>query len=521
MALYFTSPAEELEIVQRAAARSGCQVRALELRDTAAGRRPVGEVTCADGWGAARMLLASAIEDARTAGARDLALRLRREAPDDESFARRLHAYVKERVRFVREAGEVFQGSAYTLEMGAGDCDDHARAVYAIAIAGGLPARMAFLHRGKGPTHAVAQLGRRFEWAETTVDARFGEHPLRAAERLGLLRSRGDLSNGVVTMTEKDLPAPPHGFLLANPQERVASDVVAFQKLGYLPTCAVVTDPLDPRFRDACARFQRANPPLVVDGLIGPRTRGQIARELPQDEFGMGYLAALMPAAAAWSHTSDLPDAFFQKMKVYAEELGFDSGWMLDIAWAESGLNPAAKYRHPPDIATGLIGFVGIAWTGAVPDDSLASHDQFATIDAVTQLGFARRFWAPMKNKAQSAANLYQFNFIPLSVGRGTSPETVIAAKGGTGYNGQEGRFYTINRLLDVDGSGAITVADLAAHLERQKRMKNGELYPRYAEAAERLKRADPNAFRAPSVVPLIVFGVGVALALGAAIHYA
>lgn len=49
------------------------------------------------------------------------------------------------------------------------------------------------------PTHAVAQLcvDGRCQWAETTVDAFFGEHPLAAASRLGLLDEREDLAKGV------------------------------------------------------------------------------------------------------------------------------------------------------------------------------------------------------------------------------------------------------------------------------------------------------------------------------------
>lgn len=203
--------------MRRAATRAGCVVRSLTTGVTSAGERAIGRVDCPDGWAAARMLLASAQEDARTSGARELALALRRIAPSDEAFARAVQAYVKSRVRFEREIGEVFQNAEYTLATGVGDCDDHARVVYALAMAGGLPAVMAYLYHAPPadtqPTHAAAQLcpDRECRWAETTIDARFGEHPLEAAERLRLVNARQDLAREVRTMNERDLEAPTMG----------------------------------------------------------------------------------------------------------------------------------------------------------------------------------------------------------------------------------------------------------------------------------------------------------------------
>ncbi len=338
--IFYATPQEEANALRRSAARAGCRVDAVAIGKTSAGARALGRVSCPDGWAAARMLVALGAEDSRTPGARDLALRLRRSAPSDAEFARALHAFVKDRVRFVREAGEVFQGSAYTLAMGAGDCDDHARVMYAIARAGGLPAVMAFLHRGQGPTHAVAQMcpGASCEWAETTVDADYGEHPLAAADRLGLLKSRGDLAQKVRIMSEKDLPAVPGGYVKANPAERVTSDVRALQRLGFLGPweCADTIAADHPDFRGAVASFQRraggAAAGLVVDGMIGPRTRAAIARALPaSDEWAMGYIAAAAPANAriAWA---------WPIMREAARSFGIESSDAVAILLAVSKL---------------------------------------------------------------------------------------------------------------------------------------------------------------------------------------
>lgn len=344
------SAREEARTIRRSAARAGCTVRALDIRMTNEGPRAMGRVDCPDGWAAARMLLAAAEEDARTPGARDIALQLRRFAPDDESFARAVHAFVKQRVRFVREAGEVFQGSNYTLSSGAGDCDDHARLFYAIAVAGGLPAVMAFLHHDRPnaqPTHAVAQAcpSGRCAWAETTVDAAYGEHPLAAAERLGLLKARGDLAREVRIMKESDLPPVPAGFDDVN-GEKLAADVEALERLGFVPPCTLCTAASDPRFRTAVLRFQQQAGGLALDGLIGPQTRGRIARELgarfPGDAFAMGYIGAVSPQTARIAYGREVFEQAFTAMNVQASPEGKEA--LLAIAWGETRFSDPSSW---------------------------------------------------------------------------------------------------------------------------------------------------------------------------------
>src|SRR5271154_133566 len=105
-----------MRVVRRAAARVGCTIKSLSVRQTSTGPRAVGQITCTDGWAAARMLLAEGVEYAKLPGVRDAALQLRQGAIDDLAFARAVHQYVKDNVAFAREKGEIFQGPAYTLE---------------------------------------------------------------------------------------------------------------------------------------------------------------------------------------------------------------------------------------------------------------------------------------------------------------------------------------------------------------------------------------------------------------------
>lgn len=115
--------------------------------------------------------------------------------------ARAAHAWVRDNVRFVPEAIETFKSPGRTLREG-GDCDDSARVLVSMARAAGLKARYRPITQCKAgvceKTHVAAQIhdGRGWHWAETTIDAEFGEHPLVAYRRLrraGRIGKRGDI----------------------------------------------------------------------------------------------------------------------------------------------------------------------------------------------------------------------------------------------------------------------------------------------------------------------------------------
>jgi hypothetical protein len=116
---------------------------------------------------------------------RQIAIAIIRPLPDTEParVAQALHAAVLRRVRYVGEGIETFQPAAETWSLGLGDCDDSARLVVALARSLGMSAEIRALANKRGvPVHATAAiLG---EWAECSLPARFGEHPLRAFRRL-------------------------------------------------------------------------------------------------------------------------------------------------------------------------------------------------------------------------------------------------------------------------------------------------------------------------------------------------
>jgi hypothetical protein len=155
-----------------------------------------------DPWAAARLLQVLSDEDAGDPIVRAWALDISRAALEasgwnaggptmtpelrtivGEAIAENVQAHI----RFIHEPEETFQAATTTMAAGAGDCDDHARLVYALARAAGLPAKLVFFEEDNEPIHVVAQIGDGIgmRWAETTLGADFGEHPYAALARLG------------------------------------------------------------------------------------------------------------------------------------------------------------------------------------------------------------------------------------------------------------------------------------------------------------------------------------------------
>jgi transglutaminase-like putative cysteine protease len=181
--------------VRTLAELSGCRVLAANrLHDGGLAYR----VTCSDHRAKVGLLANLAEYDARTPDVRRFAEQIVAGARDTAQQARALHAFVRDRVVFTREPIETFSPTMHTLTIGAGDCDDSARALMALALALGLRARLETLpplSSGRTPKHVAAQLfvDGAWRWAETTIAGELGEHPVAAARRLGVV-TRGDIT---------------------------------------------------------------------------------------------------------------------------------------------------------------------------------------------------------------------------------------------------------------------------------------------------------------------------------------
>jgi len=182
------------EDIQRAIAGTGCVLRP----DPASGGMLA--IDCPTFEARAELVDIFAWRDAYYDGDLHLLAReiTRRCPPDAESFARTIHAEVRDRIRFVEECGDKIQESLVTWNLAAGDCDCHARLVLALLRSLKIQACLVgFLVDGAGSVggpevkHAAPTWERTpgdFVWMETTLPARFGEHPLDAAERLFVQR---------------------------------------------------------------------------------------------------------------------------------------------------------------------------------------------------------------------------------------------------------------------------------------------------------------------------------------------
>lgn len=188
--------------IRAAAARAGCRTMSVRPRLLPSGWALVGELLCPDAangdpWAPARLLVELAASDARDPEVRSIGAAFRQVPARMRGAA--IQAWVKQRVSYhpPREDVQEFSGPDWALRTGTGSCPEHGAAlVGAIAHAAGLPSRLVFFTQDGIPVHVVAQLGTmgRWAWAETTVDARYGEHPVAAVDRLGL--ERADVDGG-------------------------------------------------------------------------------------------------------------------------------------------------------------------------------------------------------------------------------------------------------------------------------------------------------------------------------------
>ena len=181
------------------AAALGYAVRRLPDVDVLGRAVPRYEVDAGTNERAIRLFQAFAEDDARhdegvraiASAMREWADRLPAGMDREVELAHKIQRFVRDNVRFQREEEEATMASSLTLSLGQGDCDDHTVLVVALCLAAGLPARIETVRNARGQIiHAVpmALVNGKRTWLETTINARFGEHPIDAAKRLGVLR---------------------------------------------------------------------------------------------------------------------------------------------------------------------------------------------------------------------------------------------------------------------------------------------------------------------------------------------
>lgn len=168
-------------------APSGCTCERTTTIDFAGVPASVSRYSCETGDQAAELLGELIDEDEGGELVAAYAAGLAERFGDDRAtLARAIQLLVQRTIAYVLEAKETFQEAETSLHRRAGDCDDHAVLVIVLARTLSIPARLVILRKNGQPVHAVAQLelSGEWQWAETTVAAELGEHPVEAARRL-------------------------------------------------------------------------------------------------------------------------------------------------------------------------------------------------------------------------------------------------------------------------------------------------------------------------------------------------
>lgn len=517
------------------------------------------QISFRDGWDAARFLLELARQDARRPWIVQMAQQLKAGVggrPDQ--FARALQI-LGQSLPFFHEKGEIFQGPKLTIERG-GDCDCHARLIYALASAGGLPAELAFLHRGSGPTHVLARVLLDGKWTplETTVRAFFGEDPIAAAKRLGVVRDDINSPEQITMgeLTENVLRVAPGMCYrmrawLKKPREEFASiDVGLFLRLSFeaLGFCDVFVELEPDLLSDAWPWHDRdtAAPPGQWATWVTATWRNAESA-LDRNVGGDGAVSFTIASAdetrapdraASTIPELDNPDsdpqttmgsilsnrigngsAFFSRLLRIGRDRNVDPISVLMMMYNESGLNPGqpshVKDSHGNPVAWGISQIMtpflrGVGFLGTGPD--------FLALSAVDQLEFVDRFYAPYtSSNLDTPERVYQANFLPGTLSWGSDPTTVLAVKGGGSSRWprewvSEAAVYRDNSQLDHGGKGFITVGDLGIAMRAHSND------PVLIEAVARLRAAAGGALDAPGIGPvLLILGIGGAAVLALA----
>lgn len=212
-----------------------------------------------------------------------------------------------------------------------------------------------------------------------------------------------------------------------------------------------------------------AQPPLVVDGLAGPKTTAAIvafqsAKGLaPDGKIGPLTLAALglstAPTVAATPSGASvaslrgierLGPADLKALAATAQWLGVPVDWLAAPISFESGFNPAAV--NAASGATGLIQFM--------PSTARNLGTTTQALKGMTftqQLEYVKAYFAGKRGQLHSLEDVYLAIFYPAEIGK--SPTDVIASAGNPVYDQ--------NAVFDTTGKGYITREDVTATIVR------------------------------------------------------
>jgi hypothetical protein len=205
-----------------------------------------------------------------------------------------------------------------------------------------------------------------------------------------------------------------------------------------------------------------------------------------------------------------LSDRFFADVARMGQRRNTNPEHYLVVWCSESDLTPTA---------VNSIGARGLNQMTPGTLRGLGAPADFERLSAEDQLPWIERLIAAREHlnggPFESAARYYHANFFPVTLSRGSTPDTVVVARDAA--DARERGAYSANAALDVDGDGAITLADLGAVLDRVRATRCKGAFERLARAVDALPPPGPTWLPAPPLVARHgnAFVLGAAVALG------
>ena len=184
-----------------------------------------------------------------------------------------------------------------------------------------------------------------------------------------------------------------------------------------------------PKTHEAVQRFQSAHK-LLVDGIIGPVTWGELYLSTQRDEEQLIY-------------AGKVSKAFQEKVKWIAARLGVDPNYLMAVMAFESDKTFRPDIRnYAGSSGTGLIQFMDFTARGL--DTTTA---KLAAMTAEQQLDYVERYFKPYTGRLKTLEDTYMAVLWPRAVGK---PSGYVLFKKPT-------LAYRQNRGLDRNGDGNIT----------------------------------------------------------------
>ncbi|GAB3970851.1 hypothetical protein GCM10028806_19640 [Spirosoma terrae] len=150
--------------------------------------------------------------------------------------------------------------------------------------------------------------------------------------------------------------------------------------------------------------------------------------------------------------------AFVSEVVTVATRLQVKPDWLMIVIRFETAGTFRANVRNPYSGSVGLIQFIPTTATrlGTTPG-------KLSAMSAVEQLAYVEKYFAPYKGRMRDVYDVYLVVFAPAFLGKPDS-QVLYRANGKTPL---DRRRYNLNKVLDVNRDGLITIRDVKQQISR------------------------------------------------------